>query len=180
MRVIAGKYRHRLLKEIKNEYTRPTTDRNKETMFNVLGQFFDGGVGIDAFSGTGSLGIEAISRGLDKCYFIDKNDIAFDTLTSNIKSLDIKNAIAIKTDFLVFLNNTKEKFDLVLLDPPYPICEIINDILIKLIDLNLLKNGAKIVCETEKNITPVIPDSYEIFKVVIQASSKFTFLKYGG
>ena len=79
MRVIAGKYRHRVLKEVSNDYTRPTTDMNKEMIFNTLGQFFDGGVVLDLFSGTGSLGIEALSRGMDSGYFSEINDDTFES-----------------------------------------------------------------------------------------------------
>ena len=76
VRVVAGKYRGRNLECVSNDVTRPTTDANKEMVFNTLGQFFDGGVALDLFGGTGSLGIEALSRGMSSAYF-SEIDVAF-------------------------------------------------------------------------------------------------------
>ena len=71
MRVIAGKYKRRLLKAVPGQNTRPTTDRNKENLFNLIGPYFDGGVCLDLFGGSGGLGIEALSRGMVKLYSVD-------------------------------------------------------------------------------------------------------------
>ncbi|MGM0495897.1 MAG: RsmD family RNA methyltransferase, partial [Bacillota bacterium] len=71
LRVIAGKFKSRKIKEVKSKLTRPTTDKNKEVLFNLLGQFFSGGAVLDLFAGSGSLGIEAISRGMESVDFVD-------------------------------------------------------------------------------------------------------------
>ena len=71
MRVIAGKYKRRQLKSVKSNLTRPTTDRNKENMFNIIGPYFQGGNVLDLFAGTGSLGIECLSRGASSATFVD-------------------------------------------------------------------------------------------------------------
>ena len=83
MRVIAGKYRSRQLKTVKSNLTRPTTDRNKENMFNIIGPYFDGGVVLDLFAGSGGLGIEALSRGCHQLYSVDKQYAAFKVIKEN-------------------------------------------------------------------------------------------------
>ena len=92
MRVIAGKFKSRQLKSVDSKLTRPTTDKNKENLFNMIGPFFDGGVCLDLFGGSGGLGIEAISRGMDELYSVDKQYKAFATIKENIQTLKIQDA----------------------------------------------------------------------------------------
>ena len=66
MRVVSGKYKSRIIKYVEDEKTRPTTDKVKESIFNIIGPYFDGGMVLDLFAGSGAIGIEAISRGMDK------------------------------------------------------------------------------------------------------------------
>ena len=73
MRIITGKYGGRPLKSIPTNHTRPTTDMVKEAMFHMAGPYFNGGTALDLYSGSGALGIEAVSRGIDKAYLVDKN-----------------------------------------------------------------------------------------------------------
>lgn len=123
MRVIAGKYKSRQLKTVESHLTRPTTDKHKENLFNMIGPYFDGGVVLDLFGGTGALGIEAISRGCDELYVVDKQYKAFSVIRDNIKLLGIEEiAHAYKMDYkkaLEQFSNDHLSFDLVLLDPPY-------------------------------------------------------------
>ena len=122
MRVIAGKYKSRQLKSVKSNLTRPTTDRNKENMFNIIGPYFQGGNVLVLFAGSGGLGIEALSRGCDFLYSVDNQYAAFQIIRENIKSLKIENAKVYKLDYqkaLKKLNQERIKFDLILLDPPY-------------------------------------------------------------
>ena len=121
MRVIAGKYKSRQLKTVKSNLTRPTTDRNKENMFNIIGPYFQGGNVLDLFAGSGGLGIEALSRGCDFLYSVDHQYAAFQIIRENIRSLKIENAKVYKLDYRKALKKFSEegiKFDLVLLDPP--------------------------------------------------------------
>lgn len=180
MRVIAGKYRHRILKEISNDYTRPTTDMNKEMIFNTLGQFFDGGIVLDLFSGTGSLGIEALSRGMDYGYFSEINDTTFEILKSNIKSLGIENTTIYHGDYRQFLvKYSNIKFDLVMLDPPYRIFNEVKDILKFMLKKNMFKKDCKLLIEMPKTIE-YIPDGFEFIKEKTGAASRFVFLIYKG
>ncbi len=122
MRVIAGRYKRRLLKAVPGQNTRPTTDRNKENLFNLIGPYFDGGVCLDLFGGSGGLGIEALSRGMVKLYSVDVDYRAFQTIKENLTTLGINDACVWKMSAykaLERLETMGEKLDLVLLDPPY-------------------------------------------------------------
>ncbi len=180
MRVIAGIYRHRVLNEISNEYTRPTTDMNKEMIFNTLGQFFDSGIVLDLFSGTGSLGIEALSRGMKYGYFCEINDETYEVLKKNIKSLSIENATIFHGDYRQFLRKYKNiRFDLVLLDPPYRIFNEVKDIIKFMLKNEMFKKDCKIILEMPKEIT-YIPEGFEFQKEKIGAASRFIYLIYRG
>lgn len=123
MRVIAGKFKSRQLKSVDSKLTRPTTDKNKENLFNMIGPYFEGGICLDLFGGSGGLGIEAISRGMDELYTVDKQYKAFAIMKENFHALGIDTiAHAYKMDYQKALYQFKDmalKFDMVLLDPPY-------------------------------------------------------------
>ncbi|MEG0267798.1 MAG: 16S rRNA (guanine(966)-N(2))-methyltransferase RsmD, partial [Carnobacterium sp.] len=85
MRVISGKYGGRKLKSVPGESTRPTSDKVKESIFNILGPYFDGGRCLDLFAGSGGLSIEAISRGIDHAVLVDKNSAAIKIIKENIE-----------------------------------------------------------------------------------------------
>src|SRR5699024_8993031 len=87
MRVIAGSCKGRYLKPVRGTFTRPTTDKVKEALFNRIGPFFDGGWGLDLYSGSGALGIEALSRGLDRMIFVDRNPQATKTIKENVRRI---------------------------------------------------------------------------------------------
>ena len=143
MRINAGKYRGRKLNITNLETTRETSDKVRQAIFNTARQFFDGGVALDLFAGSGSMGLEAISRGIDKVYFNDLNQIALNTVRDNLNLIKEKgNHVLTNMDYLTFLNRHKNiKFDLIFLDPPYKM-ENVNEIL-DFIDINqmLAKNG---------------------------------------
>jgi len=178
MRVIAGIYKNRKLNEVSNDVTRPTTDMNKEMIFNTLGQFFDGGIGLDLFGGTGSLGIEALSRGLDYVYFSEINDSTYNILKSNIKKLNIENATAFKGDYREFLKQYKNiRFDYVFLDPPYRIFNEVEFIIKFMIKHEMFKDGCSVLLEMPKEIN-YVPEHFEFLKEKTGAASRFVFLKY--
>lgn len=120
MRIISGIHKSRVLKSPLTDKVRPTSDRAKETLFNMLTNRVDlsGMVVFDLFCGTGNLGLEAISRGADKCYFVDE-DVR--TVKMNIEILKVQDSTeVIKSEVLGFLNlNYAVKPDLVFCDPPY-------------------------------------------------------------
>jgi len=150
MRVIAGKFKSRQLKSVDSKLTRPTTDKNKENLFNMIGPYFDGGVCLDLFAGSGGLGIEAISRGMDELYSVDKQYKAFQVIKENFKALNIeKIAHVYKSDYQKALERFADmniKFDLVFLDPPYSM-KINQRILDFLVEHQMLHDGSMIVIE---------------------------------
>lgn len=121
MRVVSGIYRSRRIDVVPGNQTRPTTDKNKEMMFNLLGQYFEGGRALDLFAGSGALGIEALSRGIDHCTFVDAETIAIQTIHKNCKELAIPShqIQVLKIDAIQFLRQHTNAFDLILIDPPY-------------------------------------------------------------
>lgn len=90
MRVVAGERKGMPLKAIAGNTTRPTTDKVKESIFNIIGPFFDGGIALDLFAGSGGLGIESLSRGAKQAIFIEKDAKAFQVLQENIKNVVMK------------------------------------------------------------------------------------------
>ena len=150
MRVIAGKFKSRQLKSVDSKLTRPTTDKNKENLFNMIGPFFNGGVCLDLFGGSGGLGIEAISRGMDELYSVDKQYKVFATIKENIQTLKIQDVAHVyKMDYQKALQqfaNENIQFDLVFLDPPYGL-KISQKILDFLVKNCMLKQGCLLVIE---------------------------------
>ena len=120
MRVITGSARGRRLKELEGMETRPTTDRVKEGLFNVLQFDIEGRRVLDLFAGTGQLGIECLSRGAASAVFVDKRPDAVKLIRENLKLCDLTDrARVVAGDSMEFLKSVREKFDLVLLDPPF-------------------------------------------------------------
>lgn len=173
MRVIAGKYKRRVLKTISSNSTRPTTDKNKENLFNIIQPYLQGGNVLDLFGGSGGLGIEAISRGMDVLYAVDKNYQAYSMIKENIASIKMEEESHIyKADYkkaLSIFENDGVKFDLVLLDPPYG-KKIIQPLLINMQEKELLNDGCIIVCEDLKE---------EIFEEQYDNLIKFKTVTYG-
>ena len=143
MRVIAGKYRHRLLDWPVDENIRPTKDRVREAILSSLGDI-TGKAFLDLYSGSGAMGIEAISRGLETCVFNDINPKAYQTTINNIKACKIEDFKVYNLDYKKCLEELKNKrFDCIFLDPPYKL-DVIDDIIEyidKLIDEKLIKTG---------------------------------------
>jgi len=153
MRVVSGDLRGRLIKPVPGKNTRPTLDKVKESVFNAIGQYFPGGLGLDLYAGSGNLGIEAISRGLNLCIFVDRDYSANQIIKENIKNLKIESKSEIyKMDAftaLTMLSNKSYQFDYVFIDPPYE-KQKIDEILTLLEDLNLLNIEATVIVECSK------------------------------
>ena len=121
MRVIAGRARSMPLKAPKSLNTRPTTDRIKETLFNIIQGDIQGSVFVDVFSGSGGIGIEALSRGAKRAYFIENEKEALSCITDNLHFTKYENqGIILKQDALSALSVLNEKeVDIIFMDPPY-------------------------------------------------------------
>ena len=119
MRVITGSARGRRLKELEGMETRPTTDRVKEGMFSALQFDIEGRRVLDLFAGTGQLGIECLSRGAASAVFVDRRPDAVKIIRENLKVTDLTDrAQVVSGDSMEYLKSLREKFDIILLDPP--------------------------------------------------------------
>lgn len=118
MRVIAGEFRSRRLKSIPGDATRPTPDRLRETLFDILGTRVEGAVFVDAYAGTGAVGIEALSRGAAHAYFLERNRKAVEAIRENIASLGLEARATVLAGAAV-ANLTRTDAGIVFLDPPY-------------------------------------------------------------
>lgn len=120
MRVIAGEFRSRKLKAPSGIETRPTPDRLREALFNILAPMLDGLVFVDAYAGSGSVGIEALSRGARRAIFIDSGKAAVEIIRENLDSLGIAGRAEVRCARVVPLLKTL-RADVIFLDPPYPL-----------------------------------------------------------
>lgn len=152
MIVSSGKYKGRKLADNKFSHIRPTADIVKQAIFNKLSDEMANAKVLDLFCGTGALGIEAISRGATEVVFADKDNRSLTLTKNNLKQLGIQEARTIKGDYKQVLKSLKgEKFDVILLDPPY-MSGVYEDALSLIREYNLLSETGIVVCEHEKNV----------------------------
>ena len=157
MRIVGGKYRHRLISFPDDmAHTRPTKDRIREAVFSALGDI-NGYRVLDLYAGSGAMGIEALSRGAKHATFVDVSALAIKTIKDNITSLKIDPSEyeIIKNKDLVTIESFKQnnrQFDLVILDPPYELGEY-EKIVELLYNNSLLSDNAIIVMEANRQIT---------------------------
>jgi len=160
MRVIAGKYRSRNLQSLPGNETRPTYDRLKETLFNVLQSAgaIEGSAFLDLYAGTGSVGIEALSRGAERVTFVESNKKAANLIRANLTSLNIDEEANViheeAADALPMLMRSNEQFDVVFLDPPYALAGEYGRSLRLLGSGILLKPNALVIAEHDKRFEP--------------------------
>ncbi len=179
MRVIAGTARSIPLKTPKGDKTRPTIDKHKETLFNCLSDRLYDCIFIDLFSGSGGIGIEALSRGAQKAYFVENDKEALSCIRENLKKTRLEeNAVVISSDAkTALMTKINEKADIIFMDPPFAVhaeCEIIPLILKN----NLLKDDGIIVVEAEENADFGFLEGLglEIFKEKSYKSCKHVFI----
>ena len=147
MRVISGTARGVTLKTPVGMATRPTADRVKEALFSILQFDLPNAAVLDLFGGTGQLGIEALSRGAKQVVFVDALDAACQLIRENIKRTGFtEQAVVRRCDYASFLKNCHNKFDIILLDPPY--AEVFLENALNLItEIDILQSGGIIVTE---------------------------------
>ena len=118
MRVIGGEFRSRRLKSIPGRKTRPTPDRLRETLFDILAPRIAGAVFVDAYAGTGAVGIEALSRGAARCVFLESGRKAVEAIRENLHALGIEDRAGVVVG-KVAVSLARQEADIVFLDPPY-------------------------------------------------------------
>jgi len=149
VRVIAGLAKGHNLVTPEGINTRPTTDKVKGSLFSMLMGSIAGANVLDLFAGSGALGIEALSRGAEKCVFVDMSDDAVKCVKANLEHTKLSEAAEIrKSDGISFLKGCNEKFDLVFLDPPYH-KGLAEEALMLISEKNILKKGGFVSVETD-------------------------------
>lgn len=147
MRVVAGDARGRKLKELPGMDTRPTTDKVKESLFNIIQFEIEGRRVLDLFGGTGQLGVEALSRGAERCTFVDQRREAVSVIRENLRLCGYEDrARVLQGDAISFLTSCREKFDLIFLDPPYQ-TDLLEQSIHEIIAFDILREHGIIVCE---------------------------------
>lgn len=179
MRVISGSARGRKLKAPEGLTTRPTTDRIKESLFNIIAADLYECRFLDLFSGSGSMGIEAISRGAKKAVFVDNNRNSVAVINENIKATrfeeraevmncDVSNAIA-------RLGGLGEKFDIIFMDPPYN-KGLVESALTYIVKENILADDGYIIAEQSQEDKIPEVQGLEVFRIKDYKITKMTFL----
>ena len=157
MRVVSGTARGCKLQPVPGMNTRPTTDRVKENVFNLIQDHVRGAEVLDLFAGTGQLGIEALSQGAKKAVFVDAREEACGLIRENLKKTRLEdNASVIRCDYLEYLSRCRETFDIIFLDPPY--AEVfLENALNRITEIDILRSGGIIVTERplEKELSQV-------------------------
>lgn len=163
MRVITGTARGRKLVTLEGDDVRPTTDKVKESLFNIIQFDVEGSAFLDLFAGSGQIGIEALSRGARQVVFVDKSKKSVDVVKQNLKTTGLeKMGVVLNSDSLAFLSRRAEKYDLAFLDPPYS-----TGLLQKALELvpNVMNENGIIICEAP--VSEELPEevgSFRIFK----------------
>ncbi len=173
MRIIAGKYRGRVLAEFRGREIRPTSDRVKESLFQILALRLAGARVLDLFAGSGALGIEALSRGASSVVFNDVSPESVALLKKNLAALKAEGKVTV-LDFRTCLKSAEGKFDLVFSDPPYK--ESYTDEVLKIIaERSLLAQDGLVVAESEREERA--PEGWEIADVRSYGRTKITMFR---
>ncbi|MBE7082108.1 MAG: 16S rRNA (guanine(966)-N(2))-methyltransferase RsmD [Clostridiales bacterium] len=174
MRVISGKYKGKVLKSPSSDNIRPTGDKVKQALFTKLQFFVNDSVVLDLFAGSGALGIEALSRGAKKVFFVDKDARSIKLLKENLKGLDGEHKV-ISCDYLKALDLVDQQCDLIILDPPYA-SGVYDGALQKIYDLNLLNDEGIIVCEHPNSLQINTP--FEVFDAKRYGTVTLTYMQH--
>lgn len=166
MRVISGLRKGHKLMGPKDNKIRPTEDRVKESLFNIIGSKTYDKIMLDAFSGTGSIGIEFLSRGGRHCYFVDKSKESINIIEKNIEHTKFQDrASIINQDIFQAIKSFKIggiRFDYIYIDPPFRADKLIEDLLVCIKTNNILGDSGLILIEHEIEYKPVTSDFNEI------------------
>lgn len=182
MRVIAGKFRSRTLRSLKGQELRPTSDRLRETLFNILGPALHGAAFLDLYAGTGAVGIEALSRGARSACFVEHHAPATGLIKRNLDSLGIgKEAEILGVDVLRGLERLEARHahaDFIFLDPPYAASEEYENVLEFLGDSPLLAPGGRVIAEhLKKRVLPERVGELELARVLTQGDAALSLYR---
>lgn len=174
MRVISGVARGRKLREPTNYDIRPTTDKVKESIFNILQFEIEGRKVLDLFAGTGQLGIEAVSRGAESAVLVDEADAAVKIINENVKACGFEKQIQVIRGESVSALSRLGKFDVIILDPPYD-TDLLMKAMEKIIEIDILKVNGIILCESRaETVLPNVNAPYRMRKEYKYGKIKLT------
>ncbi len=186
MRIIAGKFKGNSLYLPKNSKTRPLKDLARESIFNLLThsnkisfELNQSNV-LDLFSGTGSFGLECLSRNAKSVSFVEKEKIAFEILKKNIQKLKLKNeSKTYLIDVYSFIKKRKIKFnfDLIFLDPPFKNTDT-NNLINQIFNSNMLRKDGIIIIHRDKNTKEQLPDYFKLIEERVYGISKIIFGRF--
>ena len=182
MRVIAGKYRSRTLRSLKGQALRPTSDRLRETLFNILGPAVEGAMFVDLYAGTGAVGIEALSRGARGAIFVEQHKPATSLILRNLQSLSIEKEAEILTlDAMRGLERLESRHfhaEFVFLDPPYAADQEYESVLEFLGESALVAPTGRVIAEhLRKRVLPERVGALELARVVEQGDAALSFYR---
>ena len=180
MRIISGKYGSRRLKTLTGNNTRPTEDRVREAVFGRLGPYFDGGIILDLFSGSGAISLEAISRGFDEAYLCDISRDAVRIIRENISDLKAeKQTHVYNTGYSALIRKLAGqglKFDMIYLDPPFG-QKTEKEAMKLIIENELLKDDGIMVVETLKTDEVTAESPYYVEKTAVYGKNRITYVR---
>lgn len=188
MRVISGKYRSRPLHSLRGMDIRPTSDRLRETLFNVLtagnSAALEGSIWLDLFAGTGAVGIEALSRGAKEVYFVESSPAAADAIRKNLQSLEVTDGFNILQDELprAFwrMERARVAADVVFIDPPYRMKDAYSNTFRALAESSLIWAMSVVIAEHEKKFDPGEEfGALRRFRLLVQGSAALSFYRMG-
>lgn len=175
MKIVSGIYGGRPLKTLEGKTTRPTSDKVRGAVFNMIGPYFEGGRVLDLYAGSGGLSIEAVSRGMSSAVLVERDRKAQAVITENIQmTKEVSKFQLLKMEADRALEQVGGTFNLVFLDPPYAKEQIVADIE-KMAERNLFSQEVMVVCETDKSVE--LPEEIAclgIWKEKIYGISKVT------
>ena len=176
VRIIAGQWRGRKLPVSDIQGLRPTTDRNKETLFNWLMHDLQNARCLDVFAGSGGLGLEALSRYADHCDFIEKDELAARQLTANLRTLNAPGQVY-KGDALSLLKTCTQAYDIIFIDPPFA-QNLVQPALDIIVQRELIKPNGLIYIEQESNASlPTLPPGFHLIKQKLLSQLSFGLIE---
>ena len=193
MRIISGKAKGVQLSALSSKQTRPILDRAKESMFSILGDFVPDSVVLDLFAGIGSLGIECLSRGANRCLFVDNSTNAIKVIKKNLQDANLlKRTVVLKINvfrLLDFIKNKNITFDLILVAPPYKLLDIdcgdrkrIFSLLEAFVSKQIINEKGIIVLQHHKK-QKIVQECFKQLNVIDvrqYSNTQLTFLKVNG
>ena len=158
MRIIGGTHRGRRIAAPKGGHTRPTGDRVREALFNLVGPV-DGAAVLDLYAGSGALGLEALSRGARRCVFVETDGAACRAIRANLETLGLIGGVVTQRDALAVLGEERtagRRHELLLLDPPYELWQELEPRLAELLP-EVVAEAGMVVVETDARVEPTLP-----------------------